>query len=340
MKVDYHVHLEEGPYSLTWWRRTAKALHFFPIEAGGMGRTERIPRDPMWIRRIHEAMGSRILEGAYSPRWMDLYLYRAKELELKEVGIVDHLYRFREMRGYFERYIDLSGSRLGRMQRDWLDAVCVESLDRFVARIEEERERWKKAGISLKLGLEADYFPGGEEELSCVLSKYPWDYVIGSIHFLDGWGFDNPETKHFFQDMDLERLYDRFFSMVMQAIRSGLFDIIGHLDNIKVFGYRPDEQFLSPYYRQIADLLAERDGATEINTGLSYRYPVKEACPAPHFLQILAEKGVAITTSSDAHFPDDLGTGLTEARIELRNVGFHSIIGFEKRKRIVYPFEE
>ena len=84
-----------------------------------------------------------------------------------------------------------------------------------------------------------------EEELRAILSDNPWDYVIGSVHYVDGWGFDNPETHMYSNHDDLEELYKRFFETVEQAIRSGLFDFVAHLDNLKVFNFKVEDEALN-----------------------------------------------------------------------------------------------
>ncbi|MET3287575.1 UNVERIFIED_CONTAM: histidinol-phosphatase (PHP family) [Brevibacillus sp. OAP136] len=326
MKVDYHVHLEEGPYSVRWWQRTAEALQAFsPIAEE--------KHTLAWMEQLSERMAARIRKGAYSQEWLDLYRIRAKELGLTQVGIVDHLYRFTEFKPYFEQHMHLADDQLGHMQRIWLNQVCTSSLDEFVAFITEQKAIWAEDGLTLRLGLEADYFLGGETVLRPIIDKYPWDHIIGSIHFVDGWGFDNPEAVERFDQSDLRELYEKLFGMVESAIRSGLFDIIAHLDNLKVFGHRISNEELVPHYRRIAQLLQEYGIATEINTGLYYRYPVKEMCPAYSFLQLLQEQGVPITTSSDSHFPDHLGSYLGEARALLRQAGYREIATFESRVR-------
>ena len=160
-----------------------------------------------------------------------------------------------------------------------------EDMDDFVAAILRAKDKWSREGVELKLGIEkADYFVGCEDELKELLSGHPWDYVIGSVHFVHGWGFDNPETQDVFHDVDLKELYGRFFETVESAIRSGLFDFVAHLDNLKVFNFRvADEEFNMSWYKRIADALVETNTATEVNAGLYYRYPVQEMCPDHHF---------------------------------------------------------
>lgn len=330
MKVDYHLHLEEGPYSLRWLDRTNKALdHFNPLY-------EEV-HTLEWLHNSVERLAQRIQNGSYDASWIDLYLHEAKRKGLREVGIVDHLYRFIETKPYFEKFIDISNTDLGDKQRKWLSQVMTESMEDFVCSITEAKTRWAREGVTLRLGIEADYFPGGEEELKVLLGSYEWDYVIGSVHFIYGWGFDNPETQHIFLKFDLDELYEDFFKVVEKAIRSKLFNFVAHLDNLKVFNYRPSETHLYPHYEKIARALVDTDTATEINAGLYYRYPVKEMCPSPKFLDVLLKKGVTFTTSSDSHFPDDIGAFIDLNTETLLNKGVKEIATFEKRTRIMKP---
>ena len=95
MKVDFHLPLEEGPYSLRWVDRTNQALnHFKPFN-----------ETPILGHGLKKAWNvyKRMETGAYDSSWLDLYLMEAKRNGLKEVGIVDHLYPFKETRTYFEK---------------------------------------------------------------------------------------------------------------------------------------------------------------------------------------------------------------------------------------------
>lgn len=333
MKVDYHLHLEEGPYSIGWLAKINEAMEYYePLQEKRHSIN--------WLMKTQERLQRRVKEGPFTAKWIDLYLEEALRKGIKEVGIVDHLYRFYEAKGYYEKYVDISDSKLGRLQKEWLDQVRVVSLYDFTKAIEEAKERWSKKGVTLKLGIEADYFIGCEEELKNLLALGDFDYVIGSVHFLNGWGFDNPDTKEYFEGHDLHALYDTFFKTVERAVRSELFDIIAHLDNIKVFNYRLDENEQLSYYKEIARALVDTNTATEINAGLYYRYPVREMCPSPLYLQVLAKYGVPITISSDAHYPNDLGKYVKENVQTLRTHGISHIATFTKRVRAMRLIEE
>lgn len=334
MKVDFHFHLEEGPYSFGWLQRTARALEAF---AAAQETESRFKRHTLpWIADMTDRLKRRLDEGSFSDSWLEMYIRLGEQRGIKQFGVVDHLYRFQEFRGYYDKYILMDDSELGRLQRDWLDRVCVGSIDDFL----RAARRMQEQGYPLSVGVEADYFPNGVEELRALLSKYELDYVIGSVHFLDGWGFDNPDTQDMFKTKDLIGLYRRLFDHVKGAAASGIFDIIAHLDNLKVFGYRPDENDLLAMYDDVAAALKAANVASEINTGLAYRYPIKEMCPSPALLGSLHKHGVPITLSSDSHFPDDIGMMLDDAVELAKQTGYREIVGFRNRQRYAVPLED
>ncbi|GGA41382.1 histidinol phosphate phosphatase domain-containing protein [Psychrobacillus lasiicapitis] len=325
MKIDYHVHLEEGPYSFRWLDRTSQAINAFHLPHG----LEKGSKE--YINWQINALKNRLDKGCYSEEWLDYYLIQAKQLGLREVGMVDHLYRFKETKAYFEKNMVLDESDLGKVQRYWLDSVMTETMNDFVENILQAKEKWRSEGVELKLGIEADYFVGYERELKELLRGYPWDYIIGSVHFVDGWGFDNPQTVDKFEGIDLKTLYERFFTTVEKAIRSELFDFVAHLDNLKVFNFKVDNMDFVNWYKRIAEALVEKGTATEVNAGLYYRYPVKEMCPGPDFVKVLVDHGVEFTVSSDSHYPDDLGKFTEMNAAMLKNLGIQKLVGFEQR---------
>ena len=333
MKVDLHFHLEEGPYSPRWLNRTIRAL-----DATEEGRSEDAPRHSAdWAARLAERLSARMRKGCFDEEWLDRYLIAGRARGVGLFGLVDHLYRFRECRPYYEKHMLLDDSPVGRLQREWLDQVCVASLDEYVSFV----TRAQRSRPDLLLGIEADFFRGGERELGRILAGYDWDYAIGSIHFMEGWGFDNPDTRERFDGLDPLDTYARYYDLVGEACRSGLFDLIAHPDNLKAFGFRPaDERELLPLYRRAAEEMAKAGVATEINTGLAYRYPVAEACPSPLFLSVLAECGVPVSQSSDSHFPDDIGTMLNEARDMALMAGYTEWTAFRGRKPWKIPIAE
>jgi histidinol-phosphatase (PHP family) len=329
VKVDFHFHLEEGPYSFGWLQRTANALQATSPD----GDQPADLHTKAWLDHTIRNVQERIQVGCFSKDWLERYIRVGRARDIEQFGIVDHLYRFKECKEYYEQHMMLDDSPVGKLQRTWLDQVCAYSIDEYL----EGMYKAAQAVPELAVGLEVDYFQGGEKQLGELLNRWQLDYLIGSVHFNNGWGFDNPETQQRFRDYDLPKLYANHFSVVKGAIASGMFDIVAHLDNLKAFGFRPDEAQLLPLYREVAAVLQAHDIATEINTGLLYRYPVKEMCPSPSFLQILFEHGVPITLSSDAHFPDDIGMHLDTATEAAQRAGYKEIVYFRNRIRHTIP---
>jgi len=183
-------------------------------------------------------------------------------------------------------------------------------LDSLVPQVEALRDSYRD-DIPVLLGGEADYLPGSEAEAEALIAAYPFDHVIGSVHFVGDWAFDSPHELEPYADWDLYELYDAYFALVCRAIDTGLFDILGHADLIKKFGYRPECDF-SQLTAAVAERAARADIAVEINTaGLDK--PAREFYPSESIVRQLSDAGVPICFGSDAHAPDQVGRYFQEA---------------------------
>jgi len=328
MKVDFHVHLEEGPYSSSWLQQTAASL--------ASALTGDTPGSRAWMDGLVKKIKERVQEGPYSTSWLDLYRERAKQRGIRVVGVVEHGYRFVECRSLYERHLHGSSDQLGRKQRLWLDQVCCERLGDFTRFLDAQRMRWEEDGISLRVGIELDFFQGEEQALSQVTAAYDWDFCMGAVHFVEGMAVHLPETREYISRMPLENLYSRYFDLVELAAGSGLFDLIAHPDGVKACGYRPEEASLLSSYQRVARSLKRYQVATEVNTSGHRHAPFQEMSPSYRLLEILAQHGVAITPSSGAIYPDQVGNSHEEAYKALKRAGFSSIAVFEQRKQQLF----
>ena len=116
-------------------------------------------------------------------------------------------------------------------------AMSIEELPLYVDKISELQEKYPE--IVIKMGIEADYFPGLEKECKKITDKYQFDYVIGSVHFIKKWGFDNINQIAQWEEKDINKVYSDYFALLRKSAESGLFDIIGHSDLVKKFGQKP-----------------------------------------------------------------------------------------------------
>ncbi len=185
-------------------------------------------------------------------------------------------------------------------------------------------------GPEVLLGIEADLYPGNEEFVRGMLAEHPFDVVLGSVHFVDGWAFDDPDRREGYATWDVRALWERYFDDLVNAARSGLADVIGHADLVKKFGYVPEGD-LMPLYTAAAEAFAQAGVAVEVNTA-GLRKPCAELYPSAPFLLALNRAGVPVTIGSDAHAPAEVGSAYGEARSALEAAGYRSAVVFRARR--------
>ncbi len=245
------------------------------------------------------------------------YRAAATERGIAELGVSEHVYRFRQALSVWDH--DL----WRREARDDLDAYC--------AFVREETD--------LRLGIEADFIPGREDRMATLLEERDWDYVVGSVHFLGDEALDHPDYDIWERNASRpEKVWARYFEWLGEAARSGLFDILAHPDLVKMWGRtrpRPDGD-LRRFYEIAMEGIAESGIAVEVSTA-GLRKPVGELYPATAFLEMVVEAGNPIALSSDAHLPEHLGYGYDQAIEALESLGVRELAVFERRTRRLEP---
>jgi histidinol-phosphatase (PHP family) len=238
---------------------------------------------------------------------VDPFVEAAHAAGVDEIGFTEHGYYFTQLRTL--------------LSVEYQTERCVFDLDPYVEAVVQARER----GLPVKLGLEVDYVPGREDEMRALLAPYPWDYLLGSVHWIDGFGVDG-EPK-LVDEVGVERAYGRYFETLARAARSGLFDSLSHPDLVKIFGDR-----VPAYdYAEVADAIAESGVAVEVSTA-GLRKPVGELYPHPEFLAACRERDVPVTTGSDAHVPELVGRDFDRVRDLLRSAGYETVTVLERRQ--------
>jgi len=253
-----------------------------------------------------------IERGPYTLEWLKEFVEQGKSRGVAEFGFSEHCYRFTQARHLLDN--------------PWATKRCSADVEEYIALILSAKAK----GLPVKLGLEADYIPGKEEEIRYFINSYPLDFVIGSVHWLDDWGFDLEETLPRWKKADTDEVYRQYFSFVQQAAKSKLFDILGHLDLVKIFGYRPTGD-MTTLYEQTVKVIAESGCAIEVSTA-GLRKKVGEIYPLPSILKLCRENNVPITLSSDAHKPDEVAENFELAVKLIRDSGYQSLMSFTARK--------
>lgn len=210
-------------------------------------------------------------------------------------------------------------------------AMPIEKLPLYVDTVLELQKRYSKE-INIKLGVEVDYFPGLEEQSKQIIGKYAFDYVIGSVHFIEKWGFDNINQIEQWNEKDINKVYEDYYALLRKSAESDLFDIIGHSDLVKKFGQKPDED-MSDEIELTAQIFSKHNLVVEINTS-GLRRPVTEIYPSNDVLMVYKKYDIPIVISSDAHAPKDVGKDFDIAGKVAKEVGYSEVILFEKREQI------
>jgi histidinol-phosphatase (PHP family) len=148
------------------------------------------------------------------------------------------------------------------------------------------------------------------------------EVVLGSVHMLDGWAFDNPEDLIAWETREVEEVWGQYFTQWIAAVRSGLFDVMSHADLVKKFGLYPRDRRL--YYAEAAQAAGEAGVLCEVSTA-GLRYPAGELYPAPCFIELLRDAGVEFTLSTDAHSTRQIDYGLDQAAATLLSLGIERV---------------
>jgi histidinol-phosphatase (PHP family) len=256
-------------------------------------------------------------ERYFTAENVERYLDAARAAGIEELGVSEHVYRFRQALDLWQHPLWVENAV------DDVDAYC-----EFVR------------GTPLRLGIECDFIPGAEERTAALLEARDFDYVVGSVHFIgdgdaaiDHKGFDVWEGNG-----DPDEVWRRYFGMLADAARSGLFDILAHPDLVKVWGRATPLPDRDPrtFYEPAVEAIAESGIAVEISTA-GIRKPVGELYPSRQFAEMCVEAGASFALSSDAHLPEQIGFEYERAVQFMDELGIGELCVFEQRQRSLAP---
>ena len=195
--------------------------------------------------------------------------------------------------------------------------------------------RAQDRGLPVLLGLEVDFFPQNIDAVVEFLAPYPWDLLVGSIHFVRGWLYDRPFSREEMERRGVRRAYEQYFELETMLAASGSVDVLAHPDRIKLHGLRPPEEPLDLYAALVAAAVGT-DTAVEVSS-VGLRKPCAEVYPAPTLLRMSQEAGLVITLASDSHSADGAAWGHREVLAAARAAGYTHRTVFSARKRTLVP---
>lgn len=270
--------------------------------------------------------------GEYPPGYIDRYVETALERGSTEIGFTEHLYRCYESESILGKWWERDPNPVLAAEIEQI--VTTErnlSLERYVEVVVAAKDR----GLPVKLGLEVDFQPGTEEGILELLTPYPFDYLIGSVHWVGAWWPDRKRGMEEYDRIGDRPAYEKYFAAETALAESGLVDVLAHADFVKRAGGRPYHPPVDLYEKVVLAAAASGTAVEVSSAGL--RQPIQEIYPAPLFLEMFNRAGVAITLASDAHRPEDTAWELAEIVAEARKAGYTHHLRFDARKRIYVP---
>jgi len=257
----------------------------------------------MHLRNVRE-------EVAHTVEAIELFLETAAERSVDEIGFSEHVYYFRQTRPVWTLPYQIER--------------CVYDLDAYCGAVLEAKRR----GLPVKLGLEVDFVGERQDELAGALADYPWDFLLGSAHWLDGLAVD--QEPGLWATATVDEVWLRYVDALCELAASGHVDVLAHPDLAKIFSRRPGAEELAALHGRLADAAAESGVAVEISTA-GLRKPVGEIYPDADLLRACLERDVPVTTASDAHTPDLVGHEFERALAYARTNGCETVTVFEGR---------
>ena len=250
-------------------------------------------------------------EVDHTPAAVLPYLETAAERGVDEIGFTEHVYYFRQSA---EIWIN-----------EYEQQRCVHDLDLYVESVLDA----KRQGLPVKLGLEVDYVGDRQERLTELLAGYPWDFLLGSVHYIGQDAID--QEPGIWALRSVEESWRAYVDALTELAASGSVDVLAHPDLPKIFSRRPDPAVLAELHGRIADAAASAGVALEISTA-GLRKSVGELYPDPELLHACVERGVPVTVASDAHLPADVGRDLDRAVALARDAGCETVTVFDGRR--------
>ncbi len=244
------------------------------------------------------------------------YAAQAVKIGLPEIGFADH----------------------SPMRKDDFDdwRMRFDQLDEYVEKVRATQRDYPN--LTIRLGLEIDYLPGQDEWIRALMARHPWDYLIGSVHYVsESWAIDNPNQISHWRGRSPDSVWTTYLERLTAAVGSGFFDIVGHIDLPKKFGFLPKGN-LAPLWEQFFITASQAGCAIELNTG-GFRKDCRELYPAPALLEAMFSRGIPIAFGSDAHAPSEVGSHFNQAMELAQSVGYKASCRFQARQRVAVPLE-
>ncbi|MCY3772655.1 MAG: histidinol-phosphatase HisJ family protein [Gemmatimonadetes bacterium] len=259
-------------------------------------------------------------DGTDPMETMHMFAASAADHGVQEITITEHVYHFVQAKDIVDR--------------PWSDALCFYDMDYYVELLQSAR----REGLPIKTGIEMDYIEGKEPVIERIVEGYPWDFVLGSVHWIGDWGFDLASMADEWDRRSVDQAYRDYFRLLGQAVQTGCFDSMSHPDLIKLRGHMPEGD-VSDLYETFAEQVSGQEGLCVEISSAGIRKPVGRIYPERPLLEACARRGISITTASDAHFVEDIGRDFDQVKSLASACGYDEAMSFDRRRATPVPIE-
>lgn len=265
------------------------------------------------------------------PNLIDYHVHESHSGDAKKTRVID-IVRAAKARNVdeiaFTTHLVTSGPAEGF-------GIKVDEIEEYFEEIYAAQE---ESEALLRVGLEVDYFPSEERRLESLLSEYPFDFILGSVHVVNGREIaSGRDSASFFLGRPLTEAVSEYFEVWKKAVQSGLFDVMAHPDYFKkhlsLFRSQPlTWRELKPHALDAIQSLADNGVGYEVNTSC-LRHGAGEFFPVKEFVEAAYEIGVKkVTVGSDTHVPETLGYRISDALSCLYDAGYKRVDLYRGRK--------
>ena len=268
--------------------------------------------------------------GEFPLDHIEAYVETAAARGFAEIGFTEHLYRCFESAPVLGEFwaVD-AGSFVAEHSARWVPEDRAFSLDDYAGAVVDAKGR----GLPVLLGLEVDFFPDTIGAVLEMLAPYPWDVLIGSVHWVGAWSIDHSGAVSEFERRGVRAAYEEYFEWETSLAASGAVDVLAHVDVVKKMGHHLPEPPVE-LYEPVVAAAAASGTAVEVSTA-GLHDAAGELYPSPTFLQMFHDAGVPITLASDAHAPTEAARDFDVAVAAARVAGYTERLQF--RRRVATP---
>ena len=217
--------------------------------------------------------------------------------------------------------------------------MAPDELPRYFGILKSLKQAAQGTDLQVLAAAEFDYVPGRMDEVFAALAPFrsEFDYLIGSVHYVGDFAFDDPDKLDEWPRYGVDAVWDGYLTDLKDFVELGGFNVMAHSDLPKKFGFRhSNPETVLARMTEIYERAAAKGICLELNTA-GLRVAAKEIYPAAELLRAAFRVGMKITLGSDAHKPEHIAYAFDEAAALARSIGWSTHTAFVRGEQVELP---